>query len=182
LSAAGPMIGSIQGAMRTRRLLIGPALLNLAGRGFFVRYAGAADAIARADDQGKRQCNWRQSDWRRRWPAQRHSRWEVVAVVPVVADPPTPVAHQPPQRLPAPGTAFASLTGAARRFAVKRYAAAASRSRARITVIAVHGLPVGVATLRSGQRSRSSGSSGCIYNRRNRLGGRESRRRAVLQR
>jgi hypothetical protein len=35
LSTAGPMIGSIQGAMRTRRLLIGPALLLPSRAGFF---------------------------------------------------------------------------------------------------------------------------------------------------
>jgi hypothetical protein len=53
-----------------------------------------------------------------------------------VVDRPIPAAHQPPQRPPASGTAFASLTGAARWFAVKRHAAAASRSRARTPVTA----------------------------------------------
>jgi hypothetical protein len=60
---------------------------------------------------------------------------EVLAPV-AEADRPIPAAHQPPQRPPASGTAFASLTGAARWFAVKRYAAAASRSRARTPVTA----------------------------------------------
>jgi len=41
LFAAWPMIGSIQGAMRTRRLLIGPALLLLSRAGFFVCYVAA---------------------------------------------------------------------------------------------------------------------------------------------
>jgi hypothetical protein len=47
----------------------------------------------------------------------------------VVAGRPTPAARQPPQLPPAPGTAFASLTGAARRFAVKRYTGQPLRAR-----------------------------------------------------